>query len=130
MPQWSRDEDDWITLNNDTYHRLAKQGTGIHRVKCFVNLGTELRHWPCFAYIREPVANDAKKNRAELKKYNHLYVEVMILDMILHPFFLFSFLIHSIFHPFPSLLAIEMPSKEYSTYRQNWIFPKGYMSNT
>ena len=45
----------------------------MHRVKCFVNLGPGLQHWPCFAFIRQPATKDAKP---ELKKYNHVYVEV------------------------------------------------------
>ena len=66
--------DEWLTLNDELYDRMDKKGTGVHRVKCFVNLGPGLlNHWPCMALIREPINKDAEN---ELRGYNTVYVEV------------------------------------------------------
>ena len=73
--------DEWLTLDDEMYHRFAVNGTGVHRVKCFVNLGPGLQHWPCFALIRQPATVHAK---AELKKYNHVYVEVTVVNIHYH----------------------------------------------
>ena len=71
--------DEWLKLDDEMYNRFSKRGTGVHRVKCFVNLPGSLHHWPCFALVREPATYEAK---AELKKYNHLYIEVTIVSIL------------------------------------------------
>ena len=88
--------DEWLKLDDEMYNRFSKRGTGVHRVKCFVNLPGSLHHWPCFALVREPATYEAK---AELKKYNHLYIEVTIVSILRDSsFFLLFFLLLVLLH--------------------------------
>ena len=70
---YDRHFDEWIDLRvNENCKRFAKYETGVHRVKCFVNL-PGLPYWPCMGFIREPASDDGL---IELQKYNQIYVEV------------------------------------------------------
>ena len=76
---YDRHFDEWIDLKDDeNCKRFGKYETGVHRVKCFVNL-PGLPYWPCMGLIREPASDDGM---VELRRYNQMYVEVSIVVVV------------------------------------------------